>query len=235
MKLTAEDMEAKKTALDDDASIYGKRDDRDTKEKLASLKGREKWEFFKDYILWKLVITVAVAGFIGFLLYSVFGPKPETVLYVAVIDDPLGNDNIEKLSEALSGRYVKEPKKEKVMVDGNYYLISGDYNARMKMMTLTAAGEIDFCIIPKNELENYMESEMFASLEDVMEKTALEAYGNRLFVSPADGRAYGINVTSMINSTLGYDIGEDYYAACVINAKHKELFADFTGFILGQQ
>ncbi len=98
MKITAQNMEDKKTTLDDNAAIYGKRDERDTKEKFAQLKGKDKWDFFKDYILGKLIIITASVVFAVFILYSIFGPKPETLMYVAVIDDPLGNENLEKMS-----------------------------------------------------------------------------------------------------------------------------------------
>ncbi len=120
-------------------------------------------------------------------------------------------------------------------MDGNYYFISDDYNARMKFMTLTAAGEVDFCIIPKNELENYLDSEMFACLDDIMETRELEKYGLNVYRTPSDKKAWGINVSSLINSTLGYDAGNDYYAACVVNSKHEEQFAAFVDFILSNQ
>ena len=233
MKITAQDMDAKKTALDDDAAIYGKRDEKDAKETFASLEGKEKWEYFKDYILGKLVIIAVVAVFSVYLLYSVFGPKPESLLYLAVIDDPLGTENVEKLQDVLTQHYVKDPKKEKVTVDASYYFVTEDYNARMKFMTLTAAKEVDFCIIPQNEIENYMDSDIFAALEDVMGADALDKYASRIYKDPVSGKAYGIDVSSMINSTLGFEAVNDYYAVCIINSPHREGFADFVDFILG--
>ena len=58
-----------KTTLQEDAAIYGKRDERGAFEKFKSLKGAAKWEFFRDYFLWKLIAIVA--GVVVLVLFLV--------------------------------------------------------------------------------------------------------------------------------------------------------------------
>ena len=86
MKITA-DNKSEKTTLEDDAAIYAKRDERPAGEKFKDLQGQEKWQFFKDYALGKIIAGILILALLVSLLYSTFKPRPETIMYVAIINN----------------------------------------------------------------------------------------------------------------------------------------------------
>ena len=63
-----------KTTLQEDAAIYGKRDERGAFEKFKSLKGAAKWEFFRDYFLWKLIAIAAGIVVLVLLIIKIVTP-----------------------------------------------------------------------------------------------------------------------------------------------------------------
>ena len=232
MKITSGNNENEKTTLEDDAAIYAKRDERPAKERFKDLRGEEKWQFFKDYILGKLIIGVVIAALLIHLLYSIFGPKPENIMYVAVIDDPFGSVYIDKMTAELTELFVRDPKKEEIRLDSDFYFVSNDYNLRMKLMTMIAGKDIDFIILPEGEFKLYMDSDIFADLSTVLtgeRLKELEAYRVEF-----EGVPYALDITGVVSKILGVEILEKYYVGCIVNSDRQERFDAFVEYLFGK-
>ena len=91
----------KKTALDDDAEIYQKREEKTEKEKWKEMDGKAKAQYFADYYLGKLIVAVIIIGVGVSLLWHFFKPKDETVLYAAVIDESLDAKELTDMTSEL--------------------------------------------------------------------------------------------------------------------------------------
>lgn len=230
LKITA-DNKSEKTTLEDNAAIYAKRDERPAKERFKDLKGQEKWQFFKDYILIKLVVGVIIAALVGSLLYSMFKPKPETLMYVAVINNPFDKDNIDTMTDELTDCFVTDPKKEEIRLDSDFYFAGNDYNARMKFMTMIAAGGIDSAIFPSAEFGNYLEGEAYAELSTVLAPQTLEKLDK--YVIRAEGGEYALDITEFIENRLAAQLTSKYYIACISNSKHRDNFEKLVEYIFG--
>lgn len=229
--------EKNNTILDDNAFLYQKREDKTAKARFKDLQGKEKWQFFRDYLLLRMLAVIGGAVLLVSLLISIFKPKPDCVMHLAVIDCPLSIASQEKFGTALMGALITDPAAEETILDTDFYVSTDDYNARMKLITLLAAGEIDAILLTKNELINYNNAECFSPLTEVMSSESLSRYSDyALYLTPEykdsdpDGIIYGenavyaIDVTDCIAAINGYEQIAPYYLACAVTTKHPASF-----------
>ena len=229
-----------KTTLNEDAAIYGKRDERGDFEKFKSLKGSAKWEFFRDYYLLKLIAVIVGVVALVLLLIQIFGPQEEIVCNIAVLDDPFTLTASDSYNAKLNEAFITDEKLQRVTLDTSYYVTSDGYNSRTKLMTYVAASEIDFMILPAAELTGYLESGMFADIEPLLSADTQNSLGELLTYSPtyhdpddpsagpaADTTTcYAVDITDALNKMNGYELKTKYYMVCVVNAKHPDKFEE---------
>lgn len=91
------------------------------KDKWDEMNGSQRWQYFKDYYLFITVVVIVLVGIAAFLCWHFWKPKAEHVLYVAVMDDSLDEEDIKKLQGQLEQRYHVDGKQKKVMIDDNFY------------------------------------------------------------------------------------------------------------------
>lgn len=225
-----------KTTLNEDAAIYGKRDERGAFEKFKSLTGAAKWEFFRDYFLWKLIAIAAGIVVLVLLIIKIVTPAQENVCNIAVLDNPFSQPAYDICDAKLNEAFVTDEKLQRVSLDTNYYVTTDGYNARTRLMTYIAASEIDFMIMPENEFLGYLESGVFADLEPLLSSEMQTSLGERLTYKPtyydADDPSavpptgsktcYAVNITGFLNKLNGYELADDYYLTCIVNSKNPD-------------
>ncbi len=199
------------TALDNEAAIYGKRE----KVEFKDLKGAEKWQYFKDYILGKLA-----AGIVGLILLialciTTFKPKPLVICSLAFIDMPL-NDQVElDYSNKLSSILVQDEKKEKVNFDSGFYMYPNEVDSRIKISTYVASGDIDCMIMPFSEYTNYLDSDIFEDLETLLSPDLVAKYSD----SYTFGKYY-IDMTERLEAMDGRELPSRYVLCFIKNSKN---------------
>ena len=183
MKIEADDR--KSTVLDDDAYLYQKHEVKSARTRFKELSGREKWTFFKDYILLKLIIGIIILAVVINLIVTWVTPQPENVIDMAILDNPLATSSIEALEDALGEVLITDPENEAVYVDYDYYVSTDGYTSRMKLMTLLASAEIDVMLLTQDELQTYANSDIFSPLTEVMSADDLVRYEDyALYITP---------------------------------------------------
>ena len=224
-----------KTTLDDDASIYARRDTRPTKEKFKDLHGKAKWQYFRDYMLAKLIGLIIGIACLAYFAYSILKPTPEAICYVAVLDSPLAEASEDSITEKLTAALVEDEEKEKIVLDTDFYVSSDGYSSRAKLMTYIAAGDIDCIILPESEFNTYMQSGIFnelytlltpgelGSIEELLIYHATyvgdDENGDPIYDETSEG-CYAVNVTAYINALNGFETNTDYYLTWVANSEH---------------
>lgn len=108
------------TVLEDNAEIYNK-EAKSEKESFKSMSPKEKWQHFVNYYLLKIVVVTAALAFVIYLIYGFFKPREENVLYVAVFDETLDRDEVEKLKAQLEEMYDADGETKKVVINDNFY------------------------------------------------------------------------------------------------------------------
>jgi len=151
------DLSEKKSTLDDTASIYQRREEKTDKEKWKELKGfKAKWEHFRAYYLLKTFIWVCVVAFVGYMLYEMFAPEKEKLIYVAVLDTVLMNDVVEDLQAGFEAHMGMDEKKQETLFDNTMNVSNTKDAASAQVFTVHAyVGDIDVLIAPESVIKQY--------------------------------------------------------------------------------
>jgi len=153
----------KKTALSDDAALYSHKEDVSEQEKWASMTGKERWRYFADYYLGKIVVTVIILAVVGSILYTILTPKPEVVLSVAVVEDAV-KQQAPRTFHHLTGVCIEEAlyNSDGEQIEGisipKVILFNTDVITLEEVEELLQRGEVEFSdkvmIIPRCVAEN---------------------------------------------------------------------------------
>lgn len=163
----------KKTALDDDASIYQKREKKSEKQKWKEMNAVQRKQYFLDYYLFPTVVGTAVVLIVMFLLWHFLKPREETVLYAAVIDESLEEEKTQKLIEELEQFYGADGKYQKVMIDDSFYIKDG---AQAKLEVYLHSGQIDVIIAEEELYRQFAGYGFFKDIRTVLDKEASLRY-----------------------------------------------------------
>lgn len=242
-----------KTVLDDNAAIYGKRDEGNEWERFKSLEGKAKWDFFKDYYLGRCAAIIVIAAVVIAIAVTMLKPKQEAVLYIGAIDNPFPEEVYQKILGDLTDMLVTEPKTQCITFDRDLYFATDEYNSRMKLMTLIAAGDMDCLILPEKEAYNYGPSGALLGLEELYgseaavldifkDKAVKMKFENGTGLDRDEGDEveyfegyYAIDISDYICKTCGYEsLNSRYFLICVSNTKHQENFKIFADYLIGK-
>lgn len=202
------DVSDKITALDDSASIYQRRQEKSDRAKWKELKGfKAKWEHFRAYYLLKTAIWTGVVALVIYAGYAVLRPKKEQVLYVAILDAVLLNDETEALQAGYNEYLGIDEKTQESRFD-NSMLVSDvrQTSSTQQLMTHVFAGEIDVIIVGESTFKGWG-GVLFNPLSEQLPADLYEELSERFCYAPSkdgDGnviegeeKPYGLYVTDL--------------------------------------
>lgn len=148
-------IEDKKTVLDDSASIYQRREEKSERTKWKELKGfRAKWEHFKAYYLLKTFIFCCVVAVLIYAGYALFGPKKDRVLYAAILDGVVLEQEMTEIQAGFEEYYGLDPETQETYFTNSLMISSNDSTSRQVFATHVYAGEIDIIIGPESVVKD---------------------------------------------------------------------------------
>lgn len=235
------DLSEKKTALDDSASIYQKREEKTDRAKWKELKGfKAKWEHFRAYYLLKTFIWVCVLAFIGYAVYEIVAPEKERVLYVTFLDAVVFNDEMENLQSGY-GEYISFDEDKQEMVFDNTTMIStaGDATSAQKFTAHAFVGEIDIIIARESLLKQYA-GHYLRPLSDQLPADLYEELTDLFcYARPQDEEGnfgeeqpYGIIVSDLIEQNPYFD--EPIVLGICGNSQRAENAEEFVRYLLSR-
>lgn len=171
----------RKTALDDDASIYQKTEEETEKQKWQRMDKAQRRQYFLDYYLLKTIVISLLAALILYLVWTVVKPKAETVLYVAVVDEQLGEEEKQELIEELNLLYQADGKGKQVVIDDMFYL---QEDALDKLQIFMYNHQIDIIIADEDAYEMLAGYGYFQSMDELLDEEAVLRYSKK-YVSAA--------------------------------------------------
>lgn len=195
----------RKTTLNDEASIYQKRKSKYTKKDINNLSKQEKWNFFKDYYLKKVLIVLLVIVALCILVKDMFFDSSKCVLYVSCVNECQLTDT-QPIIDDLENYVEKDNDKDHVSVV-SYDLEIPQFN--MSFVTQINAGTIDLVICPYDyfietsrqglfvDLSTFLPSEIYDDLSDriiTSSLTDMDAEGN--ITSYSDPAPFGIDISN---------------------------------------
>ena len=152
----AQNIENKKTTLSDDASIYRKKEDRESSETMknnwSNLHGKDKRKYFKDYMLLPLLGGIAAVIVVFLFVKTLLSGKPATMYCVAVmsekyVDADKVQEHVDNMAEAF-----KLLESEKIELELG--LGKSSTSGQSEFLTELMAGSLDMIIGTEKDLED---------------------------------------------------------------------------------
>lgn len=197
----------KKTVLNDDAAIYKHNENVGEKEKWQNMSKGQRWDYFKDYYLAKIVIIFIVLAVVGSIIHTMLTPKPDRVLSVAIINDYQYQQTYEKLQEDMNRVLDIDEETQQTVFDTGYAFGVGDYQSWQKFTMYNAVGDLDVVIMPQSifvecaqggcfsPVTELLPSDLYMSLSDyLLEEKLLDEDGNLI---PDSETVLGISLETL--------------------------------------
>ncbi len=226
-----QDIDQKKTILNDDAAIYQKREEREgglsVKEKWKQLDTKGKFRFFVDYYLVTVLIVLFFAAILIGALYTMLKPKPKEISYIAVLDNTMDASQMEQFFDDALDTF--DLNKKKFTITCNNALLSNSPTDLTAVSTYMFAGTVDLIIAPANALTAYCNSQSIFPLEEKLPKDIADALTEDDYlyaVSEQDqtSHAFGIRLTDTYfgEKITRYNEDMTYYLCVVVSGKNVE-------------
>lgn len=192
---------SKKSALDDSASIYEKRQDEPVKNTWSELDKRGKWEFFKDYYLLKIVVGVIAIAFVSGFVIKVFGPHTNQILYVAVLGDRLKSEQVTEVTDDLSTMMDTDKYHEILFDDAFDFSEEGStFSVNDKITTMLYADVIDVMIVNNQRFKEFSYYGNYKNLDTYLPDDVKEALGDKLLTANVEIERDGDSDLSELDS-----------------------------------
>ena len=178
----------KKTSLTEEASIYQKRqDDLSDKERIKNMTGKQKRDFFKTYYLPKLLVILAVAGVVFYIVWVDFINKSHIYMRCAILNESITDSTLTEFSDRFTDSLKMNYKKNRASF--YMYYTRSDVAREMgadtgsdlsEISSRLVANSLDCMIASYEDVENiYLKNGFIMNLNDFLsekEKKALKPY-----------------------------------------------------------
>lgn len=178
----------KKTSLTEEASIYQKRqDDLSDKERIKNMTGKQKRDFFKTYYLPKLLVILAVAGVVFYIVWVDFINKSHIYMRCAILNESITDSTLTEFSDRFTDSLKMNYKKNRASF--YMYYTRSDVAREMgadtgsdlsEISSRLVANSLDCMIASYEDVENiYLKNGFIMNLNNFLsenEKKALKPY-----------------------------------------------------------
>ncbi len=235
----------KDTVLDDSAEIYKPRQEQTEKQKMSEMTFKEKVTYFNNYYRTTVIVAIIAIAVTGYFIYSIASPKPETILYAAIINSNIDPETASEMQDDFGKRIDIDPKTQEVMFDVSFYL-GGDGNAseytlssEQKLGTYLFAGQIDVMIAPESVFANYVNLGSFSKLSDELPTDLLTGLTDSFYYSntkddPANG-AYGIYLDGAKIYNEKGELVDKPVLGIITNSKFKQNGVEFIKYLFDME
>lgn len=178
----------KKTSLTEEASIYQKRqDDLSDKERMKNMTGKQKRDFFKTYYLPKLLVILAVASVVFYIVWVDFINKSHIYMRCAILNESITDSTLTEFSDQFTDSMKMDYKKNRASF--YMYYTRSDIAREMgadtgsdlsEISSRLVANSLDCMIASYEDVENiYLKKGFIMNLNNFLsekEKKALKPY-----------------------------------------------------------
>ena len=207
------DIKHKKTALDDNASLYEKDRNYSGKEYLKTLSGKQKFRYFLDYY-WKPLLVIII------LLLSV----------IAVNDCYIVKS--EEMAEHLKEYLEIKGKNERVNVE---YLDTENYQMQMVFLTRISANDTDLILCSEEDFQTFARQGICEDLKEILPEDMYRDLSSRILeaayvetdydgneLSRGPETPYGIDITGSALYQRFEGLGDQLILCVPVNSPNLE-------------
>lgn len=230
----------KKTTLGDEAALYHHREDISEKEKWNNMTGKERWNYFKNYYLLKVLGILVTVIVVVSILNTILAPKPEKLLSVAIANGAMKQEQYLKVQEDFQKAIGMDEETQETIFDGGYDFEYDLYQSMQKFAIYNAVGDLDVTIMPLSVFEVYAPKGYFATVSSrisdglyaelaayLVESGLTDEDGNEIEGSEA---VYGVRIdeTAVFD---GYEAEEEVVLVINLGSQKNESVEKFLQFL----
>lgn len=217
----------KDAKLDDNASIYARREELTERQKLKEMDKKERWQYFKEYYFVKLILICAAAFAVCYVVYTMVKPRIETVFYAAIMYDIIPEENRDGFISDLETLLDVDTEKQNVFIDDNYLTEMGTGMSGMeRIQTYMYAGQVDVLIADRETFGTLTKAGCFLDLAELFPTETYSKLSSTVYTGKSEEdnreRAYGFYLTDCEKyRELGVTMKEPVIGI-VANTKYKD-------------
>ncbi len=228
------------TELEENANIYKKRNETiSEKEKFASMNTKEKFQYFNDYYRNKTIAGVIILGISVSLLYTIFSPKPETILYAAIVNDYLEEEVLKQGATDFLSLLSLDEDDHNIVLDSSYYLADDASSVTMaseqKLTTYVFSNDVDVIITDEAQFKRFARMGYFENLSNQLPTNLYSDFADSFFLADdPDGTSYNAYGIYLDDSTVYENLGsilEEPVIGIVANSNRKKNSVDFIRYL----
>ncbi|CRZ33263.1 hypothetical protein DFR55_1561 [Herbinix hemicellulosilytica] len=234
----------KKTRLGDDAAIYQQKNTQmSEKEKLKNMSWKDRFDYIWEYYKYHGLAIVLAIILIIYTVITILKPKTETILYAAIVNNPIPIDVWPEYKDKLTDYLELDPETEDIFLNYNFYFnTTSDYEVGMRQVLSyhLAASEIDLIIAPLSEFSQYVKFGFFDPLSDQLPTDLYSLLTDKFYLSSTEDNprvsAYGIYLTdTKLFREYSITTEEPYLIGIVVNSKYKKNAIEFIRYIFSEK
>lgn len=234
---------AKKTQLNENATIYQQREKISERDKLKSMSFKQKIEYLWEYYKLHFLGIVAAIAFLVYVIVQIVTPNMVTLLHVALIDNTIPSSVIEEMKEDMAKEFEISTPYEEVNINP-MFTFAGDSqysrNMREVFVTRVIAKEIDVVIAPLSEFQGYAYKGFMYRLSDVLPTDLYSSLTDHFYVfhqedDPTES-VYGLYVepTSIYGQHHISNPEDPYVLGIIGNTPNQDNSIDFIRYLFQQ-
>ena len=231
---------AKDTRLNENADIYKKRKEViPEKQKLKNMTMKERFQYFNDYYRNKTIVTVIVIVALVSILYTVLSPKPDTILYAAIVNDSLDEEKKNDLITDFASKADIDLNSKEIMLDNSFFISDENPSVSMgseqKLAVYINAKDVDVIITDEEHFAQYQNQGFFDNLSEHLPTDLYSDLSNSFYLAndteDNSVNAYGIYLDkSKVYKETG-SIMEKPVIGIVTNSGNKEYSVEFIRYL----
>jgi hypothetical protein len=229
---------SKKTALDDNASIYQTRKKQTELEKLHDLPPKKRFTYLWEYYHKPTFIILAALALVIYTIYEIITPKPKTLFYAALVDNTISAEALQTCKNDFAKYLNINSDMENININSDFYLKADDsyaINMQTALTTYIAAKQVDVIIAPESTFTNYASHDTFSKLSDQLPADLYNSLSNDFFIATPDNTseksAYGVYLTKSDLFKNYADNTDPYVLGIVVNSQYKENASEFLRYL----
>lgn len=232
------DEDDKKLALKKDSLIYQKRTDAPEKQVWKSLSGKEKWQYYKDYYLFRtIIILVIIAAGTSFLI-SIFKHRPECVVYAAMENIYMDVDGYAEFKKNFLKDFNLDDNDYEISFDDTYHSANDTYSDQ-KMSAYLYSERIDMYVGERRDLREFALNGNCLFLDEILPEETFQALKDEIYYIHDEENDSDVPVGISLKNCKRYrkldKYSEDPYIAIVWNTKHKDYVIAMIQYLFDQE
>lgn len=160
----------RKTILNDNAILFQPKEEKTERQKWTEMNWPQRFNYFIDYYLLKCILIFILVFFILIIFWSIFKPKNEKAIFIAVMQNSIPSEKKKQLEEQLLDLLVTDKRHQEINLDDTF---PAGYESEAKLTAYLNACEIDLIIAQEDKFKEMAAAGMFEDLEEIMPSFAL--------------------------------------------------------------